>query len=127
MARAHRLLWPGLMALVMFLVLLALGTWQMHRLAWKEGILAQIAAGESAAAIPLPEAPGPFVKVRVTGRFRPDLSALFGAEVRDFPSGPVMGAQLVAPLERDNGPPVLVDRGWVPLRFTRRSGGRMGR
>ncbi|MGH7155251.1 MAG: SURF1 family protein [Acetobacteraceae bacterium] len=114
-SRVHRLFWPGLMALLMFLILLGLGTWQVKRLAWKEGILAQIAAGESAAAIPLPESPGAYVKVSVTGRFRRDLTALFGADVRDFPSGPVMGAQLVVPLERADGPPVLVDRGWIPL------------
>ncbi len=26
-----------------------------------------------------------------------------------------MGAQLIQPLERDGAPPILVDRGWVPL------------
>src|SRR6185437_363364 len=48
------------------------------------------------------------------GYFRSDLSALYGAEVRDTPLGPRMGAQLLTVLERDGAPPVLVDRGWIP-------------
>ena len=38
-----RLLWlTGLLGLVMLAVLLALGTWQVERLAWKEALLASI-------------------------------------------------------------------------------------
>ena len=106
------------MTVVMVAILLSLGVWQVHRLAWKERILARIAAAEAAPAIPLPPHPGPFVKVSVTGRFRPDLAVHFGDMVRDTPGGPAMGTELVVPLERPDGPPVLVDRGWIPLSFT---------
>ncbi len=99
----------------MLLVLLALGSWQLRRLAWKEGILAQIARAEAAPAVPLPADPGPYTKVSLTGRLRPDLAAYYGAEVEDTPAGPEMGAQLIVPLERNSAAPVLVDRGWVPL------------
>jgi surfeit locus 1 family protein len=109
-----RMLWPGLMALFMFAVLLALGTWQLRRLAWKEGILAAIAHAEASPAVPLPPHPGPYMKVSVTGRFRPDLAAFFAAEVEETPAGPEMGAELIVPLERDGAPPILVDRGWIP-------------
>jgi surfeit locus 1 family protein len=112
--RLRRLVWPGLMALAMFAVLVALGTWQLHRLAWKEGILARIAAAERAPAVALPAQPSPFEKVRVSGRLRNDLTAWFGAEVRDTRAGPELGAQLIQPLERAGAPPVLVDRGWLP-------------
>lgn len=112
-----RLLGPGLMTVVMVAILLSLGVWQVHRLAWKERILARIAAAEAAPAIPLPPHPGPFVKVSVTGRFRPDLAVHFADVVRDTPAGPAMGTELVVPLERPDGPPVLVDRGWIPLSF----------
>ena len=105
------------MTLVMVAILLSLGVWQVHRLAWKERILARIAAAEAAPAIPLPPHPGPFVKVKVTGRFRPDLAVHFGDVVRDTARGPAMGTELVVPLERADGPPVLVDRGWIPLSF----------
>ena len=38
----RRLLGPGLIALAMLAILIGLGTWQIYRLHWKEGILAQI-------------------------------------------------------------------------------------
>jgi surfeit locus 1 family protein len=114
-ARAARpgLLWPAVTTLLMLLVLLGLGTWQVRRLHWKEGILARIAAAEAAAPVPLPAAPGPFQKVRVTGQFLPGLAASYGVEVRDTPSGPLMGRHLIMPLAAE-GRVILVDRGWVP-------------
>lgn len=111
----RRLLGPGLATLLMLLVLVGLGTWQVERMFWKQDILRRVAAAESGEAIPLPARPEPFAKVSVSGRFRTDLSALYGAEVRTEGNRPVMGARLIMPLERDAGPPVLVDRGWVPL------------
>ena len=113
----RRLLWPGVMTVVMLAMLLALGVWQVRRLAWKERILAEIAAAEAAPPVPLPAHPSPFVKVRITGRFRPDLAAHFAAEVKETTAGPEMGTELIVPLERADGPPVLVDRGWIPLSF----------
>ena len=97
----------------MLLVLLGLGTWQLHRLAWKEAILAQVAAAQAAAPVPLPADPGPFEKVSVTGRFLPGPTALYGVEVRDLPTGSTMGGQLLMPFAAD-GRVILVDRGWVP-------------
>ncbi|MBW4093604.1 MAG: SURF1 family protein [Proteobacteria bacterium] len=105
------------MTAVMVAILVSLGVWQVHRLAWKERILARIAAAEAAPAIPLPPHPGPFVKVAVTGRFLADRAVHFGDVVRDTPGGPAMGTELVVPLARADGPPVLVDRGWIPLSF----------
>ena len=101
----------------MIAILLSLGVWQVRRLAWKERILARIAAAEAAPPIPLPAHPDRFLKVAVTGRFRPDLAVHFGAEVRDTRAGPAMGTELVVPLERAGGQPILVDRGWIPLSF----------
>jgi arylformamidase len=44
-----------LFAVVPALVLLVgLGVWQLQRLAWKQGLIASIAAGEAAAPVPLP-------------------------------------------------------------------------
>ncbi len=112
-AQGRRLLVPGLTVAVMLTILLGLGTWQVYRLQWKTGVLAQIAAAERAPAVPLRPNPAPYTKVSVTGRFRYDLAARFGAEVRDTKSGPTMGAYQIVPLERDGAPPILVDRGWV--------------
>lgn len=119
----RKLIGPALMTAVMFLVLIGLGTWQMRRLAWKEAILAQIARAEAAPPFPLPATPDaaipePYTKVAVTGTLLHDKSALYGAEVRDTRSGPDLGALLIEPLRRDGAPPLLVDRGWVPLKHT---------
>jgi surfeit locus 1 family protein len=113
-SRLRRLLWPGIMTLAMLAVLLGLGTWQVQRLYWKLDILARIARAEAAPAIPLPVEPSPFAKVQVSGIFRDDLAASYGADVRDTPAGPVLGTQLIEPLQRTDGEAVLVDRGWVP-------------
>jgi surfeit locus 1 family protein len=117
--KLRRLLWPGVMTVIMLAVLLGLGTWQVQRLYWKLGILAQIANAEAAPPVPLPAEPSPFAKVQVTGRLRGDLSATFGADVRDTPAGPVLGTQLIEPLEREGDEPLLVDRGWVPDKLPR--------
>ena len=74
-SRLHRLLWPGVMAAVMLMVLLGLGTWQVQRLRWKLDVLAQIARAEAAPAVSLPTEPDPFAKVEVTGHLRNDLVA----------------------------------------------------
>ncbi|MGA3400361.1 MAG: SURF1 family cytochrome oxidase biogenesis protein [Acetobacteraceae bacterium] len=114
----RRLLWPGLMTTAMLAVLLALGTWQVRRLHWKEAILAQIAHAEAAPPIPLQAVPEPYTKVAVTGHLRADLSAQYAVEVRDTREGPQMGTFLVQPLERPGEPPLLVERGWVPQKRT---------
>ena len=113
-ANRSRFLVPGISALVMLIVLLALGTWQVYRLHWKEAILARIAIAEAAPAVPLTQNPAPYTKVSATGHFRFDRTAQYGAEVRDTKTGPMMGSSQIVPLERDGAPTILVDRGWVP-------------
>jgi surfeit locus 1 family protein len=110
----RKFLVPGLSTFAMLLVLVGLGTWQVYRLRWKEGVLAQIAEAEAAPAAPLLPDPKPYTKVSVTGRFRFDRTAQFGAEVRDTKAGPTMGFYQIVPMERDGAPPILVDRGWIP-------------
>jgi surfeit locus 1 family protein len=100
----------------MLIVLLGLGTWQIYRLHWKEGILARIAAAEAESAMPLAAVPAPFAKVSVSGRFRYEQAAAFGSEVRDTQAGPTIGFHQIVPLEREGARTILVDRGWVPQR-----------
>jgi surfeit locus 1 family protein len=105
---------PAVTALVMFAILIGLGVWQLQRRTWKLGLLAQIDAAEASPAIPLPPDPPQFAKVRIEGHLRSDLQALYGSDVRDLPTGPTIGAQLIEPMERPGQPTVLVDLGWVP-------------
>jgi surfeit locus 1 family protein len=92
-------------------LLLVLGTWQLQRLQWKNDMLARIAASEAAPAAPLREPAEPFAKASVAGRFDHAREALLGLEVR----GATLGAYLITPLLREGAPPVLVNRGWIPL------------
>ena len=107
----QRLVLPSFLALPVLALLLALGTWQVQRLEWKNGLLAEIAAAQAAPPVPAPAAPEPFAHISATGRFRPGAEVLLGLEVR----GPVLGASLIAVLDREGAPPLLVERGWVPM------------
>lgn len=98
----------------MLAVSVGLGVWQLQRLQWKTGLLAQLDRAEASAPVPLAADPAPFTKVEAVGHMRDDLPAYYGAEVRTSPTGPVMGAQLITPLERPGADTVLVDRGWMP-------------
>ena len=101
-----------LATLVAASILIGLGFWQIHRLHWKEQILAQIAAAESAppAELLAGDTPRLFTKVITHGTLRAGPAALYGAEVRDDR----MGAQLVEVLDRVGARPLLVVLGWVP-------------
>ena len=112
--RLRRLLVPAASTALLLAVLVSLGVWQVARLHWKTGLLADIDRAEASPAIPLPAHPRPFEKVRVEGSFLPDASARYGADVRDTPGGPLLGAQLLMLLRRSGALPVLVDRGWAP-------------
>jgi surfeit locus 1 family protein len=101
------------MTVAMLAVLIGLGTWQLRRLQWKRGVLAQLDAAEHAPPAPLGDSPAPYSIVAATGHLRPDLAALYGAEVHTRKTGEAPGVQLLMPLERAAGPPVLVDLGWV--------------
>lgn len=111
MTRLRRLLIPLLCVLPVLVVLVELGNWQVRRLHWKTDLLARVDAAEAGPPRVLRDPPEELSKVVATGRFLHDREALVGLEVRDA----VLGAFLVTPLERPDGPPVLVNRGWVPL------------
>ena len=110
-SRLRRILPAVLAAIPVLAVLLALGTWQVGRLHWKTDLLARIAEAEAGPPLPLTASSEPFSKVRVAGRFRHELEAILGAEVR----GTTLGTRLLTPLEAEGMPPLLVDRGWVPM------------
>lgn len=92
-------------------ILLALGWWQLQRLHWKAALLERLAAAEAGPATPLRDPPEPWTKVRATGRLDHAREALLELEAR----GGVLGSRLIVPLLREDGPPVLLDRGWVPI------------
>jgi len=113
----NRILLPTTVFLAM-LLLLGLGTWQMQRLAWKEGLIADRTAGLEMPPSPLPSRFADqadaeafeFRNVTADGVFRHDLEQLYGARAR----ANILGHHVLTPLIRGDGPAVLVDRGWVP-------------
>jgi len=107
----QRLVLPSFLALPVLALLLGLGSWQVQRLAWKNGLLAELAAAQAAPPIPAPADPEPYAHITATGRFRPGAEAILGLEVR----GSVLGGNLIALLNREAAPPLLVDRGWIPM------------
>jgi len=109
-----RLRAPGVSAFICFWLLIGLGVWQLQRLKWKEGILAQIHLAEISPPIAVPAHPNRFQKVIVSGVWVPGKAVLYGDEVHDGPVTPVEGGELIQPLREASGRVVLVDLGWVP-------------
>jgi surfeit locus 1 family protein len=112
--RFRPLLVPSLITLAMLAALVSLGTWQLHRRAWKAHLLADIDRAEHAAPVPLgADTPDRFTKISVSGTLRPGF-ALYGAEVRDDVPVSRLGAHMLEILDRAGQSSVLVDLGWVP-------------
>jgi surfeit locus 1 family protein len=115
MTRRRSLLWPSVFAAGAFLILLGLGTWQVQRLFWKEGLIAARHAAVTAAPIALPQSLDQakaleYHRVSVTGRFGNDRELYLGATSRDGRPG----YQVITPLRLADGASVLVNRGFIP-------------
>jgi surfeit locus 1 family protein len=108
-----RILAPLSFGIAGIAVLLWLGTWQVERLQWKRGILADIDARIAAAPMPVPATPDP-----VQDRYQPVAlqGEFMGDTLRVLVSQKQIGAgyRLITALNTDIGP-VLVDRGFVPV------------
>ncbi len=103
---------------IAFAGLVALGVWQVHRLAWKEALIARV---DARVAAPVRPAPGPsqwhsisaknseYLHVLLNGHYRLDRSVLTKA-VTDLGSG----YWVLSPFETQRGFTVLVNRGFIP-------------
>ena len=113
--RQAHLVWPTLAALAGLTVLISLGTWQMQRKAWKEGLLAKIDARIHAEPVPLQRVVSLFgrgedveyMHVLARGRFLHDKERYLYAPT---PGG--QGWHVYTPLET-GGQIVWVNRGLV--------------
>ncbi|HXV73618.1 MAG TPA: SURF1 family protein [Sphingomonadales bacterium] len=117
--RAQRsLLGAGVAAAAGVAVLIGLGLWQVQRLEWKTALLGRIAANMAAASVEFPmdadafSLPGleEYRRVCAEGVFRHDDELyLFAPDRLGHP-----GFHIIAPLAREGGTAVLVNRGFVP-------------
>ncbi|HLZ67778.1 MAG TPA: SURF1 family protein [Aliidongia sp.] len=108
-------LWPTLFTIPAILLTLWLGTWQLQRLAWKTGLIADREAALSVPPVGLPDttdaaAALDFHRVSGAGAFLNDKELYIGA----FSTRDVEGYQVVTPFQLSNGKILLVNRGWVP-------------
>ncbi len=114
MVRAS-LFWPSLWAGIGLLLLLGLGTWQLERLQWKEGLIAQRQAALHAVPVALPSSLEAaraleFHPVRAEGEFLNAHELYLNAQsLRGDP-----GFHVITPLRLADGSILLVDRGFVP-------------
>ena len=108
----RRMIFPLLLGLVGGAILISLGLWQVQRLAWKEGILAQIEARIQADPVALPATPakGPdqYLPVTLTGTFTGE-----GIDVLVSRKQLGAGYRVIAVMETE-GRRVLIDRGFLP-------------
>ena len=103
-------------AAIAFALLITLGSWQMHRLEWKQGLIAQVEARVSAPPIAFADAVRrssagenmEYTPVTIAGRLQAEKEArVFGT----FDGAP--GAYVFAPVETATGA-VYVNRGFAP-------------
>ena len=109
----RRLILVALFGLCGVGALVALGTWQVQRLAWKQGLIAQLETRLAAAPVALPAAPDPdrdaYLRVALDGAFEAGEAFALGSTRRHGP-----GFRVIAPFVTEDGRRVLVDRGFVP-------------
>lgn len=116
----------ALLALAAFSGFVALGTWQVHRLAWKRDLIARV---DQRVHAPPVDAPGPaewptvsqatheYLHVRLSGVFLHERQALVAAS-----TGLGSGYWVMTPLRRMDGSVVLINRGFVPPDWCGRAG-----
>ena len=109
-------LWPTVFTVPAVLLMLGLGVWQVQRLQWKEGLIAERTERLTAAPMALP---GPdadvadteYRHVSLRGEFLHDKEMLLGARSLNDNTG----YHVVTPFRLADNRVVLVDRGWIPL------------
>jgi surfeit locus 1 family protein len=121
----RRIVIPSLVALVVFMLLIALGTWQLERKTWKETLIAAMSERLAAAPEPLPPAAdwsdltagnAEFRRVKFRARFEEGRGVyvyVAGSALRDDIKDP--GYFAFAPARLDDGRTVVVNKGFVPM------------
>ena len=109
-------LWPTLFSVPAVIVMIGLCVWQVQRLYWKEGLIAERESRVAAAPSALP-AVGvdpdsmEYRRVHLEGTYQHDKEMFLGARSMN---GNV-GYHILTPFALSAGGSVLVDRGWVPV------------
>ena len=119
--RSRRFWTPSFVALIAaalaaLVVLVALGNWQVRRLAWKEALIETIAERQAAEPLPLAsvleryerERDVDYMPVRAAGTFGEGEALVYSTDQG------IVGWQVIAPLSLPDGRSLMVNRGFVP-------------
>lgn len=110
-ATMKRYIFPVLVGVIGCAILIALGVWQLQRMAWKEALLAQISAEIEAPPVALPpevDASMKYLPVLFSGRTTgEEIDVLSGTREAGG------GYQIVSGFVLDDGRRILLDRGFV--------------
>ena len=107
--------WSICLTLFGLAVLLGLGIWQLQRMAWKAGLIAETRAGMAASPVILEGhldnlAALNYRVVRLRGQYLHDREAHVGPRVHQGKAG----LHVLTPLRLTDGATVLINRGWIP-------------
>jgi len=107
-------LWLSLCAVPALIVLLLLGSWQVHRLGWKTGLIAEYQERALAPAVSLPDAgisldAFRFQRLSLSGRFLHDKEIYLNGRTYEGNAG----FHVITPFIEEDGRIILVNRGWV--------------
>jgi surfeit locus 1 family protein len=108
----RRMIFPVLMGLAGIVVLVGLGNWQVERMYWKSGVLAEINRMIDDPPVALMAQPDPvkdkFRPVFVTGRFTGDYLEVLSGQTGESP-----GVRIIEAFEVSDGRRIMVDRGFI--------------
>ncbi|CUH52863.1 SURF1 family protein [Shimia marina] len=108
----RRLILPLFFGILGTVVLVSLGTWQVQRLTWKQGVIADIEARISGVPVAVPAEPDP-----EQDRYRPVFATgtILDEELHFLASTKEAGAvyRIVAAFETETGRRIMADRGWI--------------
>ncbi|WP_377507711.1 SURF1 family protein [Octadecabacter sp. R77987] len=109
-----RLIFPLVLGLGGIAILLWLGFWQVDRLAWKEGVLADINARLAAAPLAVPDDPGAARDAYMAVEFA---GVPVGEELHVLTSGTAQGTgyRAITALQLQDGRRILLDQGLIAL------------
>ena len=113
--KGRSLFWPTIWSGLGLLLLLGLGTWQVQRLAWKEGLIAERNATLAAAPVTLPKTLEAaraleFHPVYAEGEYLNDHELYLNAQAFNGAAG----FHIITPFRLEDGTIVFIDRGFVP-------------
>ncbi len=110
----RRMIAPLVLGLVCVAILIGLGIWQLQRLEWKRGVLAEMDARLAAEPVAVPAAPDlatdRYLRVAAEGTIQPGEIHVYTAT-----GDGRVGYRVIAPFALAGGRRILIDRGFVPI------------